>query len=213
MCAVTRATSDANELIRFVADPAGQVVPDIDQKLPGRGVWLTCSRDIVEKAIKTKVFARALKTHVTADAGLPELVGKLLRRRAIEALALANKSGQVINGFQKVDTALASGKVVTLIGAGDAASDGRGKLERKFQAVQRDKGANAAIVTILSNAEISLAIGRPGVVHAALTPGGLADRFRREARRVALYEASGHEMGGEIQVQSPKTMQGGTDNV
>ena len=29
-----------NRLLRFVADPEGQVVPDAAAKLPGRGLWV-----------------------------------------------------------------------------------------------------------------------------------------------------------------------------
>lgn len=212
MCAVTRATRDAADLIRFVAGPDGQVVPDIDHKLPGRGVWLTCDREVVEKAIKIKAFARALKAPAVADEGLSQRVGMLLRRKALATLAMANKSGLVVSGFQKVDTAVANGKAALLVGAADAAADGRGKLERKFHAVQAAKGRTAVVITNLSNDEISLAIGRTGVVHAALTPGGLTDRFEREARRVALYEASGPKMGDENQSQAPAELSGGTDN-
>ena len=54
MCAVTRAELPPGELIRFVRAPTGEIVPDLEMRLPGRGVWLTCDRKIVEKAIKTK---------------------------------------------------------------------------------------------------------------------------------------------------------------
>ena len=39
-CAVTRALRPKDELIRFVFGPDGAVVPDLKEKLPGRGVWL-----------------------------------------------------------------------------------------------------------------------------------------------------------------------------
>ena len=41
MCIVTRARRSPDEMIRFVADPGGEIVPDIKRKLPGRGVWVT----------------------------------------------------------------------------------------------------------------------------------------------------------------------------
>ena len=40
-CALTRARRPKDELIRFVLGPDGAVVPDLKEKLPGRGVWLT----------------------------------------------------------------------------------------------------------------------------------------------------------------------------
>ena len=43
-CAASGEAMDEAHLIRFVAGPDGQVVPDLGRKLPGRGVWVTASR-------------------------------------------------------------------------------------------------------------------------------------------------------------------------
>ncbi len=43
-CAVTRARRRKDELIRFVLGPDGTVVPDLKERLPGRGLWLTASQ-------------------------------------------------------------------------------------------------------------------------------------------------------------------------
>ncbi len=48
----------------------------------------------------------------------------------------------------------------------------------------------AAIVDVLTIAQMSLAIGRGSVVHAALIPGGLSDRFLEEAERLCRYRLS-----------------------
>ncbi len=189
MCAVTRAELSPRELIRFVRGPNGEIVPDLEQSLPGRGVWLTCDRTIVEKAIKTKAFARSLQTDVVVSGDLAERLLGMLQRRAGDALALANKAGRVTSGFQQVDAALEKGRVAVLLHGTDAADDGRGKLDRKFFAIARENGSGAPVVDILTIAQMSLAIGRPSVVHAALLPGGLAKRFQREAERVARYQS------------------------
>ena len=52
------------ELIRFVVGPAGEVVPDVKRKLPGRGIWVTATRTAIENAIKRNVFARGFKQEV-----------------------------------------------------------------------------------------------------------------------------------------------------
>ena len=194
MCAVTRAELAPGELIRFVRAPTGEIVPDLEMRLPGRGVWVTCDRKTLEKAIKTKTFARSLQADVSVPADLPDRLDTMLLRRTGDALALANKAGKVVSGFQQVDAALEKGNVGVLVQGADAADDGRGKLDRKFRAIQRDKGAKAPIIDILTIAQMSLAIGRPSVVHAALLPGGLAKRFQREAERVSRYRSiSGSE--------------------
>ena len=50
MCIVTREVMDEARLIRFVRGPDGSVVPDLNRKLPGRGVWVSLNRARVAEA-------------------------------------------------------------------------------------------------------------------------------------------------------------------
>ena len=50
MCAVTREVRPIGELIRFVVSPQGEVIPDLKRKLPGRGLWVSASRQTVAEA-------------------------------------------------------------------------------------------------------------------------------------------------------------------
>ncbi|MEQ1714927.1 MAG: RNA-binding protein, partial [Hyphomicrobium sp.] len=184
LCAVTRETREPDDLIRFVLAPDGFVVPDLERRLPGRGVWVTASRETLEKAIKTKVFSRGFKAEAKADADLAGRLDGMLVRRVTDTLALANKAGLVSAGFQQVESSLEKGVVGVLVHGADAAADGCHKLDRKFKAIQNDLDRAAPIVTALSVTEMSLAMGRPSVVHAALIPGGLTKRFLREAGRL-----------------------------
>ena len=193
-CAVTRAVLEPEELIRFVRDPDGQIVPDLTRRLPGRGVWITCSRAVVQAALTSGAFARALRRPVTVPDDLTDQVDKLLVRRAMEALSLANKAGLVHAGFAKTEAAIGAGQCVALIHASDAADDGAGKLDRRFRAVwdERNSADEPAIVTCLASAELSLAMGRSNVVHAALMNGGAGRYFLNEAGRLRRYrEATG----------------------
>ncbi|WP_072394704.1 RNA-binding protein [Hyphomicrobium sp. CS1GBMeth3] len=187
LCAATREALDPALLIRFVADPDGGVVPDLARRLPGRGVWVKADKATVAQAVRNNVFARSLKRSVKADPALAERVEHLLEKRALEALALANKAGLVTTGFQQVDELIASGAAIGLVQAGDAAEGGREKLARKFAAVARAAGREAAVVTSLSTEQLSLAMGRSNVVHAALIKGGAAERFMEEAERLSRY--------------------------
>src|SRR4051812_43971922 len=64
-CVVTRQVRPIEDLLRFVVDPSGTVVPDIRRRLPGRGVWVTARRSVLEQAAAKNVFARAFKRAVT----------------------------------------------------------------------------------------------------------------------------------------------------
>jgi hypothetical protein len=142
--------------------------------------------------MKTGVFARALKQPVSAPPDLAERIDKLLLRRAMDALSLANKAGLVVAGFAKVDATVASGQCQMLVHAADAAEDGAGKLTRKLRAVWQAHGNTdePVILDTLTSADLSLAMGRANVVHAALTKGGAATNFLKDAERLQRYRAS-----------------------
>lgn len=189
LCAVTRQTLDPKDLIRFVLSPDGIVVPDLDRRLPGRGVWVGCDRGLVEKAVATKVFAKSLRTRAEAPPDLAERVDSLLVKRLAGTLSLANKAGLVVPGFEKVFATLDKGPVAAVLHGSDAAPDGQSKIDRKYKAIQASRDAGAAIVNVLTIEQMSLAIGRGSVVHAALIPGGLSDRFLEEAERLSRYRS------------------------
>jgi predicted RNA-binding protein YlxR (DUF448 family) len=186
-CVVTRGTYPPDELIRFVLDPAGRVVPDLANRLPGRGVWVVCGRDAVAAAVRSKAFARSLRRQASAPDDLTDLVERLMVRRALDALSLANKAGLVTAGFMRVEAAILAGTAAVLVHATEAAGDGVAKLERKFQAIARSSGCPAASAREFSVEQLSLAIGRSNVVHAALSNGGATANFVKEAARLARY--------------------------
>lgn len=181
-CIATGVAKDTSEMIRFAIGPDDKVVPDLARKLPGRGMWLTATRSAVELALKKKRFGYAARRPVHVDADLADQLEALLLRRCVECLGLARRAGAMVAGFEKVRALLADESAGCLITASDASADGRDKLRRLAGAIP--------YVEILSGAELSLAIGRENVVHAALTRGKLNDRFLSEAGRLAGFRSS-----------------------
>ena len=195
-CALTREPLTPEDGLRFVAGPDGTIVPDVGRHLPGRGVWLTGNRAVVTEAARKGAFQRSLKRPVVVPDGLADFVEQLLVKRVIESLSLANKAGLATTGFTKVEIAVQRGGCAFLLHASDAAADGVEKLDRRFASAsaaagsgKSENGAKSRIVDCLSSAELSLAIGRSNVVHAALARGGAATRFSREAERLQRYRA------------------------
>src|ERR1700680_3182972 len=133
VCAVTRQVRPIDELIRFVVSPQGEVVPDLKRKLPGRGLWVSASRQAVAEAVRRTHFGKGFKRDVRATATLAADTEALLVRSVVEALAMAAKAGQVVSGFSKVEGALAQRQAQTsvqaLIHACDGAADGIRKLD------------------------------------------------------------------------------------
>jgi predicted RNA-binding protein YlxR (DUF448 family) len=188
-CILTRVERDPADLLRFVADPEGRLVPDLSRKLPGRGVWVTADKASVAAATEAKAFGKSLKRAVAVAPDLPQAVETLFVRRVLEALSLANKAGLVTTGFEKVEAFISGGRAAVLLQGSDAAEDGKRKLDRKFTAIQRDSGKAAPVVDWLTIEQLSLAIGRSNVVHAALKQGGATQRFLREAERLRRYRS------------------------
>ena len=188
-CAVTRARRSVDELLRFVADPEGRIVADLKRRLPGRGVWLTAASDIVATAVGRGVFGRALRRSVRTDESLVAAVDRLLEKAALGGLGLANKAGNVVVGFDAVDRAIAGRRVVGLVHACDAAADGCRKLDRRYQRLRPDADVSSSVIRSFSVEQLSLALGRPNVVHAALTEGGASASFVAAVRRLEKFRA------------------------
>jgi len=175
-CVVTREVLPKAALIRFVVGPDGAIVPDVGEQLPGRGLWVKAAADALAAAAKGQ-FAKAARRPVTVAPDLAARTEVLLTQRCLDIVGLARRAGQAVAGFEKVREALAHGRAAVLLAAADGAADGRAKL----QALGRD----LPLVELFSVAELSAALGRENVVHAALGPGRLAERLVVESGRLA----------------------------
>lgn len=176
-CIVTRETRAQSELLRFVLDPEDRVRLDLEQRLPGRGMWLSADRDVVNRAAQKNLFARAARSRAVVPADLAAEVERLLVRRALGTLGLARRAGQVTVGFEQVRAALRDEGAAVLVAASDGAADGRRKLRRLAM--------DLPLVNAFSRTELGAALGRDDVVHAAVAPGPLARRLLSDVERLA----------------------------
>jgi predicted RNA-binding protein YlxR (DUF448 family) len=181
MCIVTRKVMDEAQLIRFVRGPDGAVVPDINRKLPGRGVWVSLSRARVAEAVKRQAFSRGLGEGSTAASDLPDQVGGLIRKAAVSYISLAKKAGEAVAGAAKVEDMLAAGRARLVIHAREAAQNGRQKIDSH-------SGPGIETLGFFTSTELDLAFGRTNVIHAAVAKGGLAEKLLQAARRIEAYE-------------------------
>jgi predicted RNA-binding protein YlxR (DUF448 family) len=186
-CALSRKLKSVSELIRFVVGPAGEAVPDIKRKLPGRGIWIDATRAAVEEAVKRNVFARGFKRDVKASRDLAAQTERLLESAALDALSIAGKAGLVVGGFAKVEAALDHKSVQALIHSSDAAADGKRKLDGALHRNKDGKRLETAIIDIFSGSQLDLALNRPNVVHAALLAGPGSETFLARVARLARF--------------------------
>lgn len=203
-CIVTGEVRERSALLRFVVGPDGAIVPDIDARLPGRGLWLTARRDIVERAVAKRIFARAARRPVSAPAELADRIESLLARRCGDALGLARRAGGAIAGFDRVGEAVRRGRVGLLLVALDGAAGGRGKL------AALGRGLPAA--SVLTAAELGAAFGRERIVHAAVTDGPLCRRLMLDLSRLAgLRAAAAVDCRMDFAPVQPANEDGGTE--
>ncbi len=194
-CIVTRAVRPVDELLRFVVGPEGDLVADLDGRLPGRGIWVGRRRELVRQAVKNRLFARAARSAPTVADDLPGRVETAMRRRCLALLGLARRAGQLILGYEKARAALAADGRAIAVTAHDGSAKGREKLLSGLRGGHDDAGGDddnggdggpgrRLVIDLFGVEELSLALGRENVVHAALRAGGLADRFLSECRRL-----------------------------
>jgi predicted RNA-binding protein YlxR (DUF448 family) len=188
-CAVTREQCDPAQLIRFVAGPDDAIVPDLKRKLPGRGVWVTASAEMVAQAVKRNAFSRSLKRPVKADARLPAQVDALLEEDARQSLAMANKASKVVSGAFQVEKLIQSGAVAVLVHASDGSSDGARKINQALFRHLEERANDVPRVEIFDSAQLGLALGQTNVIHAALRQGAASDAFLVRVSRLAEYRA------------------------
>lgn len=174
-CIVTGEVQPKTGLIRFVVGPDNQVFPDVLEKLPGRGMYVSADRAALDVAGRGE-FSRSAKQAVTVPEGLADEVERQLARRAVDLIAMARKAGRAVCGFEKVKGWLAGGeRVRVLLQASDGSERGKAKLWTP---------EGARYFGCFTSAELGLAFGRQSVIHGALSTGGLGNRVVEEATKL-----------------------------
>ena len=192
-CIVTGDVQPKPGLVRFVVAPDGTIFPDLAEKLPGRGIWVTADRAVIEKAAAKGMFARAARAQVRVPENLADMVEEGLAHRVVELISLARKAGGAVVGFEKVKGWLADGKAKVLLQASDGSERGKGKLWTP---------EGGRWFGCLTSSELGLAFGRDHAIHGALAAGGLTPRVIREAARLAGLR---RQDGGKTAMKDSKT--------
>lgn len=176
-CIASGLRKPKDEMLRFVVGPDASAVPDLEERLPGRGLWLSAERDVIHTACARNLFAKRARRQVSADPGLAGRVEGLLAKRCVELLRLVRRAGILTVGFDEVRQRLAAGAGGLVVSAADGSPEGR----RKIAELAPGLPAPGA----LSGDELGAVMDRERIVHALVGPGGLADRLARDLKRLA----------------------------
>ncbi|MCZ4090748.1 RNA-binding protein [Sinorhizobium psoraleae] len=191
-CIVSRESGSPDELIRFVVGPDGRVVPDLKRQLPGRGCWIKAERAHVEKAVAKKLFARALKADVKADAALADDIDRLLAEQLAGMMNMARKAGQFISGATKTEQAVRGLAALAVFHAIDAAADGVRKIDqaRKAMSFVAEDGKEIAAFRPFTGAEMDGLLGSNAFIHAAALAGQAGEGVVKRAIMLEKYRGS-----------------------
>ncbi|MFC0284512.1 RNA-binding protein [Camelimonas abortus] len=190
LCVVTRESAPPEQMLRFVAGPDGQIVPDIRRKLPGRGVWVRLSAAHVREAARRNAFARALRRKIAVSPDIADQVEALLRKDTLQALSFANKAGEAVTGFLKVENAVRGGRAAVVLHASEAAPDGVRKIAQAIYRRQMTGGPAIQVVDAFDSRDLGLALGGEHVIHAALEAGPATAGFLKRWARLDAYRGS-----------------------
>lgn len=175
-CIATRESRPKEGMVRFVLDPEGRVVPDLEGRLPGRGMWLSASADVLERAAKRGAFARAARRTVHVPPDLRVRIEDGLTRRIRDLVGFARRGGQAVCGREAVLDWLRTGRAGLLVEAADGSLPERARLVG---------GREVPMVAPLAAEALGAVFGRDHAVHVAIAPGRLADAISAEAGRLA----------------------------
>ena len=198
-CIVTMERREQGEMIRFVLSPDGQVTPDLAAKLPGRGAWVTASREAIDLAVKRGAFSRAFKKQVKAAPDLAAQTEQLLVKRNLDQLGMVKRAGDLILGFEQVREEVRKDAPAFVIEASDGSEDQRGKvlaLVRGLHTPEPEEMGKAAgnpalppVISCFSGDELGMALGRERVIHACVKYGRIAHAWMGELKRLSGFRA------------------------
>lgn len=149
-------------------DEVPRLVPDVRSRIPGRGVSVHPRSACLEKAVRRGGFARALRSPVDVD--LRELAHRAAEqylRRVDGLIGSAVRSQRAAIGTDAVRDAMTSGRLMTLVVAGDAA----GRREELMAAAAR---LGRRCVVLGDKAWLGRLAGRGDVAVLGLLDAGIA---------------------------------------
>jgi predicted RNA-binding protein YlxR (DUF448 family) len=190
-CAATGTVRPVADMIRFVVSPDGLAVADLKRRLPGRGLWITATRQALRTAITRKIFGRGFKRDVRVAPDMIETTELLMEQGALAALAIAHKAGKVAIGFAKAEQALSRVRLAALIRAADASPDGARKLDAAVRRRLDPEDGQIAVIDTFTSAQLDLALGRSNVIHAALLAARESDTFMARAELLDRFRTGG----------------------
>jgi len=178
-CIGCRASTDADDLVRFVASPDGDLAVDLRGRLPGRGAWTHARPSCLERAVKAAPRALAGRGRpLDIDATvLPGRVRDALERAVAEGLSISAAAGGLARGRSAVKQAVSEGRALAVLLASDAAE----RTRRQAEAMAEDLPVHTLS---LSSDDLGQQVGRGALAVVGVLDVPATRHLRRQLRRL-----------------------------
>ena len=93
-CSATGKIRNRDDMYRFIISPDGQLLPDLAEKLPGRGLWVSANQLSLKLAIEKNLFEKSAKKTLKVKDNLISEIECLQSKRLLDLIRLARKAGQ-----------------------------------------------------------------------------------------------------------------------
>jgi len=184
-CIIRQSVRERRDMIRFVLSPDNVVTPDVTEKLPGRGVWVSANCADLDKADR-KAFTRAFKRKCIRPDDLTTLTETILKRRLLGTLSMAHKAGHLALGYDQVKSMATGTPLAFRIEARDGSDDGRGKIRTLSKAIAHELNAPLPpVIGCFTAQDLGKALQRDHVVHIGVCPGGFARSLKTHVHRLS----------------------------
>ncbi len=168
-CIVTREESDKSDLLRFVVHPDGNLHFDLNQKLPGRGLYVSYEAPHVKTALQKNLFSKAAKRQVSIPDTLMTQIELQLRGAALNHIGLCKRASELISSLIKIEKHLRINRIACYITSSPEGSDG-------YRSVTR-KAGDVPVIRAFTNEELSKILNIENAVHLVMKPGNIANSF------------------------------------
>jgi predicted RNA-binding protein YlxR (DUF448 family)/ribosomal protein L7Ae-like RNA K-turn-binding protein len=179
-CLACRQARDKGTLLRFVLSPQGEVVPDLESKLPGRGAYTCISTHCLQTALKQRQFSRAFKREIISlvpDEMVVQVAG-IMHGRILGYIGLANRAGKVVSGGSMVSDAVRSIHKPGLVLIAKDVSASIGDKIVSLATVH-----HIACLNILSKDDFGAILGKAPRSAIAIKAGGFVAQLKNEIER------------------------------
>lgn len=178
-CIATGEIRPKSEMLRFVKAPDSRLIPDFNKKIPGRGLYVSNSRQALNYALQKNLFIKSIHLHLKIQDDFTEMVERLLYKKGLDAINLARKAGALVTGFEKVKETVLKNKAAFLIEAADAGQDG----SEKIAALAKD----LEVLKVYHTNDLDQALDKVNTVHIAVLKSDIAKMVYTNLKRYQTF--------------------------